>query len=135
MEPIIAPARSGAEIEDVLAALASNGDSGLVVMPDAFMTVHRELIVGTVARHRLSAIYPFRYFAAGGGLMSYGVDVSDSFRRAATYVDKLLRGAAPRDLPVQPPEKFEFVINLTTAKALGLVVPRVLLVRADDLID
>ena len=104
-------------------------------MPDIFTTNHRELIVRLAAQHRLPAIYPFRYFATGGGLMSYGINVEDIFRHAAVYVDKILRGAKPGDLPVQQPDKFEFVINLKTARALGLDVPRILLARADELIE
>ena len=135
MEPIIAAVRSLAEVEDVLAPLARNADTGLIVMPDIFASAYRELIVATAARHRLPAIYSYRYFATIGGLISYGIDMSDVFRSVAIYVDKILRGATPGDLPVQHPAKFEFVINLNTAKTLGLTVPRVLLVRADEVIE
>jgi ABC-type uncharacterized transport system substrate-binding protein len=135
VDPIIAAVRSVAEIEEVLAPLARNADSGLMVMPDLFTSANRELIVATAARHRLPAIYSYRYFATSGGLISYGIDVSDVFRRAAVYVDKILRGATPGGLPVQHPDKFEFVINLKTAKALGLTMPRVLLARADAVIE
>jgi putative tryptophan/tyrosine transport system substrate-binding protein len=135
VEPIIAAVRSVAEVEDALAQVARNADSGLIVMPDVFTSVYRELIVAAAARHRLSAVYPYRYFAAAGGLISYGIDSSDVFRRAAIYVDKILRGATPGDLPVQHPAKFEFVINLKTAKTLGLTVPPVLLMRADEVIE
>jgi putative tryptophan/tyrosine transport system substrate-binding protein len=135
VDPIIAAVRSVAEVEDVLAPLARNADSGLIIMPDLFTSANRELIVATAARHRLPAVYSYRYFAAIGGLISYGIDVSDVFRRAAVYVDKILRGATPGDLPVQHPSKFEFVINLKTAKALGLTVPRVLLAGADEVIE
>jgi putative ABC transport system substrate-binding protein len=135
VDAIIAAVRSVAEVEDVLAPLARNADSGLIVMPDLFTSANRELIVATAARHRLPAVYSYRYFAAIGGLISYGIDISDVFRRAAVYVDKILRGAAPGDLPVQHPARFEFVINLKTAKTLGLTVPRVLLAGADELIE
>jgi putative ABC transport system substrate-binding protein len=127
---------SGAtEIEDAIATLSRGPDRGLIVMPDVFMTNHRDLITALATRHALPAIYPFRYFAEGGGLISYGIDVSDIFRRAAGYVDKVLRGAMPSSLPVQHPDKFELVINLKTASALGLDVPRILLARANQVIE
>jgi putative ABC transport system substrate-binding protein len=131
----LAGARNATEIEAALAVVSREAESGLIVMPDLFTTNHRELIVRLAAQHRLPAIYPFRYFATGGGLMSYGIDIIDLFRRAAVYVDKVLRGAKPSELPIQQPEKFEFVINLKTARALDLTVPRILLARADMLID
>ena len=96
---------------------------------------NRDLIIALAARYRLPAVYPFRYFAASGGLFSYGSDVADLFRRAATYVDRILKGAKPGDLPVQAPSKFELVINLKTAEALGLDVPPLLLARADEVIE
>jgi putative ABC transport system substrate-binding protein len=135
VESTLAVARNATEIEEALAKLARDAECGLIVLPGLFTTNHRELIVELAARHRLPAIYPFRYFATGGGLMSYGIDIVDLFRRAAGYVDKVLRGANPGELPVQQPEKFEFAINLKTARALNLTVPRILLARADMLID
>ena len=126
---------SAAEIDDAIAALSRRPDSGLIVMPDVFMTNHRDLITALATRHALPAIYSFRYFAEGGGLISYGIDVSDIFRRAAGYVDKVLRGAMPSNLPVQHPDKFELVINLKTATALRLDVPRILLARANEVIE
>jgi putative ABC transport system substrate-binding protein len=99
------------------------------------MTVHRELIISLTAQFRIPAIYPYRYFAEAGGLLSYGVDAVDLFRRASEYVSRILRGADPADLPVQAPTKFELVINLGTAKALGLVIPRVLLAGAEQVIE
>jgi putative ABC transport system substrate-binding protein len=135
VESTLAVARNAAEIEEALAIVSRDAESGLIVMPDLFTTNHRELIVRLAAQHRLPAIYPFRYFATGGGLMSYGIDIVDLFRLAAAYVDKVLRGAKPGELPIQQPEKFEFVINLKTARALDLTVPRILLARADMLID
>ena len=104
-------------------------------MPDPFFNAHRDLIVGLVARHRLPAIYFLRSFVAAGGLLSYGIDVNDLFRRAAPYVDRILKGAKPAELPVQQPTKFELAINLKAAKALGLDVPSALLALADEVIE
>jgi putative ABC transport system substrate-binding protein len=126
---------NAAQIEDVIATLSRRPDSGLIVMPDIFLTNHRDVITALATRYALPAIYPFRYFADGGGLISYGVDLSDIFRRAAGYVDKVLRGAMPSSLPVQHPDKFELIINLKTARALGLDVPRILLARANRVIE
>ena len=130
-----ATASNAAQIEDAIATLSRRPNSALIVMPDVFMTNHRDLITALATRHGLPAIYPFRYFADGGGLISYGVDLSDIFRRAASYVDKVLRGALPSSLPVQHLDKFELVINLRTARALGLDVPRILLARANRVIE
>jgi putative ABC transport system substrate-binding protein len=107
----------------------------VIVMPDAFTTVHRQLIILLAARHGLPAIYPYRYEAVDGGLLSYGVDTVDLLRRAAPYVDRILKGEKPADLPVQAPTKFELVINLRTAKVLGLTVPSNLLATADEVIE
>jgi len=126
---------SATEIEDAIATLSRRPDSGLIVMPDVFMNNHRDLITTLAIRHALPAIYPFKYFAEGGGLISYGMDVVELFRRTASYVEKILRGATPSSLPVQHPDKFELVINLKTARALGLEVPRILLARADEVIE
>jgi putative ABC transport system substrate-binding protein len=135
IESAHATVSSAAQIEDAIAALSRRPDNGLIVMPDIFMTNHRDLITALATRHVVPAIYPFRYFAEGGGLISYGIDLSDIFRRAAAYVDKVLRGATPSSLPVQHPDKFELVINLKTAKALRLDVPRILLARANEVIE
>ena len=135
VRPITAQVRSPAEIESTIAKLGSEPGSGLIVMPDNFTSVHRELIISLVAQFRIPTIYPYRYFADEGGLLSYGVDITDLFRRAAEYVSRILRGAKPADLPVQAPTKFELVINLKTARALGLVVPRILLAGADATIE
>jgi putative ABC transport system substrate-binding protein len=135
IDPIRAAVSDAAQIEDAIATLSRRPDSGLIVVPDVFMINHRELIAALAIRHALPAIYPFRYFAEGGGLISYGVDVPDIFRRAAGYVDKVLRGATPSSLPVQHPDKFELVINMKTAKALRLDVPRILLARANEVIE
>jgi ABC-type uncharacterized transport system substrate-binding protein len=110
------------ELESVLAAQAREPNGGLIVMPDTFTTARRAEITALAARHRLPTVYPFRYFAQSGGLLSYGTDLVHDFRRAATYADRILKGAKPSELPVQGPVKFELVINLKTAKALGLEV-------------
>ena len=107
----------------------------MIVTASPLARVHRNLIIALAARHRLPAVYPFRYFATGGGLISYGPDVADQYRRAAGYVDRILKGEKPADLPVQAPTKYELVINLKTAKALGLEVPPTLLARADEVIE
>src|SRR5215510_12790949 len=110
-------------------------NGGLIVLPSAFVAVHRQLIFEQAAQHRLPAVYGFRYFAADGGLMSYGVDVRDLFRRSAAYVDGILKGAKPGELPVQAPTKFQLVVNLKTAKALDLTLPPTLLASADEFIE
>jgi putative ABC transport system substrate-binding protein len=133
----LTPINSGepADVERAVAAFAREANSGLFVVVSAWATVHRELIIALAARHRLPAIYPYRYFVAGGGLLSYGPDLVDQYRRAAHYVDRILKGEKPADLPVQAPTKYELVINLKTAKALGLEVPPMLLARADEVIE
>ena len=118
-----------------IAELAAQPGSGLIIAPDTFTTVHRAQIISLAARLRVPTIYPYRYFVDDGGLLSYGVDPLDLFRRAPEYVSRILHGAAPADLPVQAPTKFELVINLRAAKALDLRVPRILLAGADALID
>jgi putative ABC transport system substrate-binding protein len=124
------------DIERTIEAFARDGpNGGLLVLPDNFLSSHRELIVTLAERYRLPAVYPFRFFVKAGGLLSYGVDVIDMYRGAASYVDRILNGAKPSDLPVQQPTKFELVINLKTAKALGLTVPEALLLRADEVIE
>jgi putative ABC transport system substrate-binding protein len=135
VQPTTAQVRNPAEIESTIAKLGSEPRSGLIVMPDNFTSVHRKLIISLAAQFRLPAIYPYRYFAVEGGLLSYGVDVPDLFRRAAEYASRILRGAEPADLPVQAPTKFELVINLKTARTLGVVVPRILLAGADATIE
>jgi putative ABC transport system substrate-binding protein len=131
---ISAAAGDAAEIERALEAFGREPDGGLIVLPDVSTMYHRDLIITLAARHRLPAIYPFRYFAASGGLMSYGTDVSDVFRRAAGYVDRILKGARA-GLPVQAPSKFELVMNLKAAKTLGISMPPLLLGRADEVIE
>ena len=105
------------------------------MLPDSFPATNRRSIIALAARHRLPAIYPFRYFVAGGGLMSYGIEMLETYRQAASYVDRILKGERPSDLPVQQPTKFEFVINLKTANALGLDMPEKLLATADEVIE
>jgi putative ABC transport system substrate-binding protein len=127
--------RDVGDMERALTAFAQAPNGGLIVTPDPAAIAHRKPIIMLAARHRLPAVYPFRYFAAEGGLMSYGPNAIDPFRRAAGYVDRILKGEKPADLPVQAPTKYELVINLKTAKALGLDVPPTLLARADEVIE
>jgi ABC-type uncharacterized transport system substrate-binding protein len=122
-------------IERAVAAFARSENGGLIVTGSTLTTVHRELIITLAARHRLPAVYPFRFFVAVGGLLSYGPDSVDPYRRSARYVDRVLKGEKPADLPVQAPTKYELVINLKTARALGLDVPPTLLARADEVIE
>jgi putative tryptophan/tyrosine transport system substrate-binding protein len=139
--PSFSVASTGAAVRDpddvdrVFDALAREPNGGLMVLPDISMTNYREAIIALAARHRVPAVYPFRFFAASGGLMSYGTDVAEIFRRAAGYVDRILKGEKPGQLPVQAPTKYELVINLKTAKALGLEFPATLLARADEVIE
>jgi putative tryptophan/tyrosine transport system substrate-binding protein len=135
VEPIQTPFRDAGEIKHAIETFAREANGGLMVLPDVSTTNYRDLIIALAARHRLPAVYPFRFFAASGGLMSYGSDLADVYRRAASYVDRILKGAAPGDLPVQAPSKFELVINLKTANALGLTVPPLWLGRADEVIE
>lgn len=129
------PVETPADIERVIESFARTPNGGLFFPPNATNTAHRGLIIALAAKHRLPAVYPFRFFTAEGGLMSYGIDQVELLRRAAPYVDRILRGEKPADLPVQAPTKFETVVNLKTAKALGLTVPPGLLVGADEVIE
>ena len=122
-------------MERVIATLPTNSGCGLVVIPSVFMSGHRDLIVAAAARHAVPAIYPFRFFATAGGLIAYGTDGVDLHSRAASYVDRILKGAKPAQLPVQQPTKYELVINLRTAKVLGLDVPPTLIAAADEVIE
>jgi ABC-type uncharacterized transport system substrate-binding protein len=124
-----------AEIEHAIAAFAAQPNGGLIVLPSPPTTVYRELIIALAARHKLPAIYPFRYFVDAGGFICYGTDIPDLFRRAATYVNRILKGEKPADLPVQAPTKYELVINLKTAKALGINVPISMQLLADEVIE
>jgi putative ABC transport system substrate-binding protein len=128
-------ARNADEIERDLSAFAREPNGGVIVTGSPLAAVHRNLIITLAARHRLPAVYPFPYFAASGGLISYGPDQVEQFRRAASYVDRILNGEKPADLPVQHPTKYELVINLKTAKSLGLDVAPSLLARADEVIE
>ena len=129
----VSPVHNTADVERTVSHLGS--DECLIVVPSTFMTTHRELIIGLAAKRNIPAIYGFGYYARNGGLVSYGFDVRDIFMRAASYVDRILRGTHPAELPVQVPTKYELVINLKTAKALGLEVPATLLARADEVIE
>ena len=133
--PITAPVRSEAEIETAIAALGREPGGGLVVISEVFAIAHRAPIILAAARNNVPAVYTQSYFARDGGLLAYGVDQVDLFRRAASYVDRVLRGAKPAELPVQLPTKFEMAVNLKTAKALGLTVPPSILLRADEVIE
>ena len=135
VEVVEAPLRDSNEIEAAIAQWGREPDYGLIVLPDPSTNSQRKLIIELAARHRLPAIHALRAATADGGLMSYGVDLPDVFRRAATYADRILNGDKPANLPVQLPTKFELVINLKTAKALGLEVPPSLLARADEVIE
>jgi putative ABC transport system substrate-binding protein len=130
-----APVHAKDEIEGVIAAQASNSGGGLIVMPDPFNTANRELIIALAARYTVPAIYNNRFYPESGGLIAYGSDFAEQARQAAGYVDRILKGAKPADLPIQQPTKFELVINLRTAKALGLEIPPSLLARADEVIE
>ena len=127
--------RDADQIESAVAAFARSPNGGMIVTTSTSALIHRELISTLAARHRLPAVYPFRYYVTAGGLISYGPDSIDPYRRAASYVDRILKGEKPADLPVQNPTKYELVINLKTAKALGLDVPPTLLARADEVIE
>jgi putative ABC transport system substrate-binding protein len=135
VEAIIARVRDAAELETAIAAQAREPNGGFIVMPDTFTTVHRAKIATLTAQHHLPAVYPFRFFATNGGLLSYGSDTVDSYRRAAPYASRILRGEKPSELPVQAPVKYELVINLRTAKALGLDVPLRFQQLADEVIE
>jgi putative tryptophan/tyrosine transport system substrate-binding protein len=135
VEAIAALVHSKSELEPVVAAQSSGPAAGLVLMPDGFLNVHRAEIISLAARYRVPTVYPWRFFPELGGLVSYGSEQRDLFRTAAGYVDRILKGEKPADLPVQAPTKYELVINRTTAKVLGLTVPPSLVARADEVIE
>jgi putative ABC transport system substrate-binding protein len=130
-----ADVRSAADIERTINDFAQQPNGALVVAPTAVTLLHRDLVITLAARHRLPAIYPYRFFATGGGFISYGIDLVEQYRQAAGYVDRILKGAKPGELPVQLSSKFELVVNLKTAKALGLAIPEPFLQRADEVIE
>jgi putative tryptophan/tyrosine transport system substrate-binding protein len=136
LEPISAPVRTLSDIEEVISGLAIEPrGGGLVVVTDSFTFVHRATVIEQTARHGVPAVYPNRAWTREGGLLSYGASNIDIFHRAASYVDRILRGVKPSELPVEVPTKFELAVNLKTAKALGLTVPPTLLARADEVIE
>ena len=135
VKPVELSVRDADEIERAFAALARETNAGLLVPPDAIATAQRELIIALAARYRLPAVYPLRVFVTTGGLMSYGADFVDLYRRSASYIDRVLKGENPGELPVQAPTKFEFVINLKAAKALGLDLGPMLIARADEVVE
>jgi ABC-type uncharacterized transport system substrate-binding protein len=135
VQVIFAGVHDAAEIERAIAGLVRKPHGGLIVLPVVVNTVHRELIVTLAAKHNVPAVYPYRYWATRGGLLSYGIDTTDLYRRGARYIDRILRGEKPGDLPIEFPTKFELVINLKTANALGLAVPPMLPTRADEVIE
>ena len=133
--PIASPVHSVAELEAVLTALGRKPAGGFVAMADFFLFIHRVTMISLAAQNNVPAVYPWREVVTAGGLLSYGPDLEDIVRRAAPYVDRILRGANPAELPVQVPTKFEMAVNLKTAKALGLTIPFTLLARADEVIE
>jgi putative tryptophan/tyrosine transport system substrate-binding protein len=132
---VVTPVHDAADIERAVSTFAHESNGGIVVVPSAFVTIHRQPIFEQVARYRLPAVYGFSYYAYSGGLISYGINVRDMYVRAASYIDRILKGEKPAELPIQAPTKFELVINLKTANALGLTVPQSLLARADAVIE
>jgi putative tryptophan/tyrosine transport system substrate-binding protein len=135
VKPLAAAVHNADEMEHVIEQFAHASDSALLVLPDLFTATNRRSIIALAAQHRLPAVYPARYFVASGGLMSYGIELLETYRQAASYVDRILKGEKPADLPVQAPTRYELVINLKAAKALGLTVPPTLLARADEVIE
>lgn len=135
VQPIAIPVHDIADVERAVASLAVGANAGLIVNSDAFATTNRTAIIGAVARHHVPTMYPFVLFVREGGLVGYGADLQDLWRRAASYLDRILRGEKPADLPVQAPTKFEMAINLKTANALGLMVPPTLIASVDELVE
>jgi putative ABC transport system substrate-binding protein len=135
IEPYSMPVDDESGVKRSLSTLGQQPHGGLLVLPDAFTVHHRNLIIDQLARSRIPAVYTMRLFPESGGLVSYGVDFADQYRQAAFYADRILKGAKPSDLPVQQPTRFELVVNLKTAKAMGLTIPESFLLRADEVID
>jgi putative ABC transport system substrate-binding protein len=127
--------RDAGEIERTITAFAQGANGGLIMTGSVWASTHRKLIITLAAHYRLPAVYPYRYHISDGGLISYGPDATEQYRRAAGYVDRILKGEKPADLPVQAPTKYELVINMKTAKALGLEIPATVLARADEVIE
>jgi putative ABC transport system substrate-binding protein len=135
VEVVASPVDDASAIDRLIAALARDLNGGLIVLPSTFVLTHRDLIIALAAQHRLPAMYAFRGYTKSGGLSSYGSVPTDGYHRAAAYIDRILRGDKPADLPVQAPVKFELVINVKTAKAMGLIIPESVLLRADEVIE
>jgi putative tryptophan/tyrosine transport system substrate-binding protein len=135
IDAILAPIHNVDQLERLLIAQTREAGGSIIIMPDAFTVPNRDLIIDFAVRHRLPSMYPYRAFAIDGGLISYGPDIDDLYRRAAGYADRLLRGANPAGLPVQQPNRFELVVNRKTAQAIGLTIPDSLLARADEVIE
>jgi putative ABC transport system substrate-binding protein len=135
VELVPAGSRDATEIERAVSDAARQGNSGLIITVGPSAAIHRETIIAAAARYRVPAVYPFRYHAASGGLISYGPDTLDQFRRVAGYVDRILKGEKPADLPVQAPTKYALIINLKTARSLGFTIPPTLLASADEVIE
>ena len=135
VQVVAARVHSSEDIESAIAAMAGKPKGAFIVPPDTFINASRPVILESATRYGVPAIYPFRYFALSGGLVSYGIDRNDIFRRVASYIDRILQGTSPGELPVQTPTKFELVINLKTAKALGIAIPQSILLRADEVIE
>jgi putative ABC transport system substrate-binding protein len=132
---VAVPIHGPADIEPTIVAIARTPNSGLIVLPDVTTQVHSAVIAALAARYRLPAVYAARYYVTAGGLLSYGIDPTDNWRRVASYIDRILKGAKPADLPVQQPTRYELIVNLKTAKAMGLTIPESFLVRADEVIE
>jgi putative tryptophan/tyrosine transport system substrate-binding protein len=135
IEPMAARVHDLDEMKRAMADVGENSQGGVIVLPDAFMLRHSSDIIMQAAKSGVPTIYPFRFYAANGGLVSYGIDTDEQFRKAASYVDRILKGAKPGELPVQEPDKYELVINLKTAKALGIMVPQSFLLHTDEVIE
>jgi putative tryptophan/tyrosine transport system substrate-binding protein len=135
MQVVGIPVHEPAQIEASVAAIGHEGNYGLIIIPDTFTLSNRELVVNSATQYRVPSIFPYRFYATSGGMISYGIDVTNLFYRAASYVDRVLKGASPGSLPVQQPTKYQLVVNLKTAKALGLTIPQALLATADEVIE
>jgi putative ABC transport system substrate-binding protein len=135
IEVVPSPISGASDIEGVIEMIGRTPNGGLVVLPDGTSILHRDLVIVATSRYRVPAVFAFRFFVSAGGLMSHGTEILEHYRRAASYVDRILRGANPAEIPVETPSKYETTVNLKTAKALGLIVPPGLLVAADEVIE